>query len=296
MNLLVKYLLVLLSLLFNQLTFAQCIATDEQCAPVNEWELSLAIGAGVLTNPLNGGSNIPLILIPNVSYYGEKIFFENNALGYSIYDSNDFSLSAISLINRENSFFNRWHPSNIFVPSMAEASTQDPSFIGEATDEDRSSLNVDLEEIADREWALDAGVQGNWFISPKSHLTMQVLHDINKTYNGFNGKIEFNHYFNAFDITNLNWRITTGVNWLSHQQVDYYYGLDKEDNIAKRYFYQGKSALNPYIKIHSVYKLNHNWRLTFTARSEFLSKSITNSPLVEDKVLETIFLGVVYAY
>ena len=94
----------------------------------------------------------------------------------------------------------------------------------------------------------------------------------------------------------MQWRLTAGVNWLSQQQVDYYYGLSKKDNVGKEHFYQGKSALNPYIKLSSAYKLNNNWRLTFTARSEFLSSSIHRSPLVKDEMLKTIFVGVVYAY
>jgi len=294
-NLPLKYL-PLLSLLFSLNTLAQCIQTNEQCAPVNEWELSLTIGAGVLTNPLHGGSNIPLLVIPNISYYGEKVFFENNALGYSIYETDSFSLSAVSLINRENSFFNRWHPNNVFVPLTVNGISESSPHVDESTGQDTPLPEINLEEVANRKWALDAGIQGNWFISEKSHLTMRILHDVNNTYNGFNGKIEFNHRFTSFNMPNIKWKITTGVNWLSQQQVDYYYGISEKDNTEPSHFYQGKSALNPYIKIRSTYKLNNDWRLTFTARSEFLSRAISNSPLVKDKVIETIFLGVVYAY
>jgi len=290
-----KYL-PLLFVFFSQFTFAQCIATNEQCAPIDEWEFSLAIGAGMLTNPLHGGSNIPLVLIPTISYYGEKLFFENNALGYTFHETSALSLSAISLINRENTFFNRWHPSNVFVPINASGiSESSPSFDGPKND-DTSLLEIDVNDVANRKWALDAGIQADWFISEESRLVMRLLHDVNNTYNGFNGKIEFSHRFSGFGMPNTKWRITTGLNWLSRQQVDFYYGIGEKDTNKPGYYYQGKSGVNPYIKIHSNYKLSKNWRLTFTARAEFLAQAIRNSPLVEDKLIETIFIGVVYDY
>mgnify|MGYP000588164553 CR=1 FL=1 len=294
-NLHLKYL-SLLFIIFSQLTFAQCIATNEQCAPVDEWEFSLTVGAGMLTNPLHGGNNIPLLLIPTISYYGENIFFENNALGYSFYETNAFSLSAISLINRENSFFSLWHPNNVFVPSIANGSALSPSGDDESSHLDTPAPEIDVDDVANRKWALDAGLQGNWFISEQSHLVMRILHDVNDTYNGFNGKIEFSHHFTGFGMPNTQWKITTGINWLSQQQVDFYYGIGENDTKNKSHYYQGKSAVNPYIKIHSNYKLNDDWRLTFTARSEFLGAAISDSPLVKDKVIKTIFLGVVYDY
>lgn len=294
-----KYLLFLFIFL-SQYTLAQCIATNDQCAPVNEWEFSLAVGAGILTNPLQGGKNIPLILIPKISYYGERIFFESNALGYSIYETNNFSLSAISSLNRENAFFSRWHTNNIFVPSISNGitdSSSDSGFdesISQTPDDSLSTVNLD--EVAKRKWALDAGLQANWFISQENQLKIQLLHDINNAYNGFNGKIEFNHRFADLGIANSQWQITTGINWLSKQQVDFYYGITENDTDNPRYYYQGKSAVNPYVKIDTNYKLNENWRLTFTARIEYLAQSISNSPLVKDNVIETIFLGVIYDY
>ncbi len=289
-----KYLL-LLFIFISHFAWAKCLEADEQCAPVGEWEFSLAIGAGVLTTPLHGGSNIPLVLIPSISYYGEKVFFENNALGYSFYEIDAFSLSAISLINRENTFFNRWHPNNVFVPIDASSLSENSPGIGDSI-EQGTAPEIDVDEVTNRAWALDAGLQVNWFLSEKDHLVMRLLHDVNNTYNGFNGKIEFSHRFAGLGMPNTQWTITTGVNWLSRQQVDFYYGIRKNDTDDPSYFYQGNSAVNPYIKLHSNYQLNSDWRLTFTARGEILASSIKDSPLVEDGIIKTIFLGVVYDY
>ena len=292
-----KYLL-LLFIFVSQFTFAQCTEANEQCAPIDEWEFSLAVGVGVITSPLHGGSDIPLVLIPEISYYGEKLFLENNALGYSFYDAETFSLSAIGLLNRENSFFNRWHPNNVFVPLNSTGISESSPVFDESSDINapQPEVEIELDDVSKRKWAVDAGFQANFFLSKNNHLVLRLLHDVNNIYNGFNGKVEYNHWFNVNAIPQFQWGLTAGVNWLSQQQVDYYYGIGKDDTENPNYFYQGESALNPYIKIRSNYYLNDNWRITFTARSELLAKGISNSPLVKDNMIKTIFLGVVYDY
>ena len=184
----------------------------------------------------------------------------------------------------------------MFVPLNASSISESSPGFDESIDQDTPPPEIEIDDVANRKWALDAGLQGNWFLSEKNHLVIRLLHDVNNVYNGFNGKIEFSHRFTGFGMPNTQWKITTGLNWLSRQQVDYYYGIGERDTEDPNYYYQGKSALNPYIKMHSNYQLNNNWRLTFTVRGELLAEAISNSPLVKDEVIKTIFLGVVYDY
>ena len=37
-----------------------------------QWHLSINTGAGVITNPLHGGDNLPLLVLPEIAFYGEK--------------------------------------------------------------------------------------------------------------------------------------------------------------------------------------------------------------------------------
>jgi outer membrane protein len=158
--------------------------------PVGERQFSIALGAGVITNPLNDGDNIPLIIVPNFSYYGEQVFIDNNALGFTLYESSALSFSAVSQINRENSFFQRWHPNNIFVNTLSNSIVSEAQF-NEAIDaiDDTGGTNsdvieVELDEVQKRKWALDAGLQVNWFFFQQSHLQVKLLHNINNVYNG----------------------------------------------------------------------------------------------------------------
>lgn len=290
--LILKYIFLLLFLLSTPV-FAQCDTEDDECVAVDQWQFSLATGVGVITNPLNGGKNIPLVLIPNVSYYGEKFFLENSVVGYSLHENNKFSFSVISQVNRENAFFSRWHPSNILIANSSHELISDNSTPPSDTT-DKSA--VDLDEVEDRKWALDGGLQVNWFLAKDTDIKAQVLHDINGVYNGFNGQVEINHFLRFQQLERAIVKLTLGGNWQSSEQVDYYYGINKQDDPSGTNLYQGVSSFSPYIKLFGYYHLTKNWAVRVNLSREFLSNSLTDSPLVTDKVVDTFFVGVAYAF
>jgi len=287
-----KYLYLLLFLLSAPL-YAQCETSNDECVAIDEWQFSLALGAGVITNPLQGGKNIPLALIPNISYYGERFFLENSVVGYSLVETTKLSISLISQINRENAFFSRWHPSNVLVGNMS------PEFIDGSNPQPGDSTDnpvIDLKDIEDRKWALDGGLQLNWFVANNTDIKAQVLHDINNVYNGFNGQIEINHFLRFKQLEQAIVKLTLGGNWQSSEQVNYYYGIDEQDDLSNTALYQGRASFSPYIKLFGYYHLTNNWAIRVNLSREFLSNSLTESPLVTDHVVDTFFVGVAYAF
>jgi len=296
-----KYIIFLLFII-SQSVYAQCAPEENDCVPVGEWQFSIAIGAGVITNPLHDGDNIPLVIVPNFSYYGEQVFIDNNALGFTFYQSDTLSLSAVSQLNRENSFFQRWHPNNIFVNSFANAAPDAPQF-DEALDPtgdnggiDDEINEVELDQVHKRKWALDAGLQVNWFFFQHSHLQVKLLHNINNVYNGLNGQLALEQPFTFSAIPNNLLTLTIGVNWQSKEQVDYYYGIDEQDQVDEELFYQGKASISPYFKLINQYAVNERWSVKLSLQREWLDSSLTNSPLVQDDVIDTFFVGVEYAF
>lgn len=295
-----KYLIFLLFII-SPSVYAQCSPADSDCVPVGEWQFSIALGAGVITNPLNDGDNIPLVIVPNFSYYGEKVFIDNNALGFTFYESDALSFSAISQINRENSFFERWHPNNIFVNTLSNSIVSEAQF-DEAIDAiegtgktETDIIEVELGQVQERKWAFDAGLQVNWFFFQHSHFQVKLLHNINNIYNGLNAQLALEQPFTFSTIPNNLLTLTIGANWQSKEQVDYYYGIDEKDNVVDELYYQGKASLSPYFKFINQYAINENWSVKLTLQREWLDSSLTNSPLVHDDVIDTFFVGVEYA-
>jgi outer membrane protein len=276
--------------MFSQFSFANdCEQVTDSCATVGEWKFSLAVGAGVYTNPLHGGGDIPLVLIPRVSYYGEKVFFENNTLGYSFFDSDQLIISAISQLNHEKAYFTRWHPKNILIEFVSAGDVI-------TTSEENQDEYIKIEDVSNRRWAIDAGFQFNWFINPATDLQVQILHDVNNVYNGFNGKIELTRMMRIKPLPNTVMSFSVGTNVNSKNLVDYYYGISQTTDSNHDQSYHGKLSVTPYFRMVLTHNLSDRWRAKLSLKRIFLDDAMTDSPLVKDDYINTIFAGVSYDF
>ncbi|GHE86434.1 outer membrane MltA-interaction protein MipA [Thalassotalea profundi] len=234
------------------------------------------------TNPLNGGDNIPLFIVPSVSYYGENLFFDNGTLGYSFTNNHHLVISAISEFNLEKSFFSRWHPQNIFMYNLSAASP--------------SKENVNIAQVDNKRWALDAGIQINWFMSSATNISVKLLHDINGVYNGYNANVSLNSAFNIPYSKNTSINVGVGAQVNSENLVDYYYGIEESNNFYARNTFHGSASVNPIIRIKLSKTINKQWRLLFNWKRTFLDSNTADSPLVKTHLIDTVFFGMEYAF
>jgi outer membrane protein len=281
--------------MFSQLSVANdCEQINDNCAAIGEWKFSLAVGAGVYTNPLHGGGDIPLVLIPQISYYGEKIFFENNALGYSFFENNQLTISAITQLNHEKAYFTRWHPQNILIESVSSGDIITPSE-GDPVDEDKY-VEIDIKDVSNKRWAIDAGIQFNWFINQTTDLQVQILHDVNNVYKGFNGQIELTRIMRIDPLPNTVMSFSVGTNVSSKNLVDYYYGISQTTEAGVDLDYHGKSSITPYFRLVLRHQLSERWHAKLNIKRIFLDDAMTDSPLVKDDYINNIFAGVSYDF
>ncbi|WP_286233417.1 MipA/OmpV family protein [Thalassotalea sediminis] len=277
-----KYLAFLICL-FSFSSVADCQPNRESCVPVSQWQFSLAIGGGVHTNPLNGGDNIPLVIVPSLSYYGESVFFDNGVLGYAIIENEHVAISAITQFNQEKAYFTRWHPKNIFVTSAISN-----TFYG-ATKE-----AIDIDQVDKRDWALDAGAQLNWFIAEHTDVVAKLLWDVTGVYQGYNAYISVNHQIklplNSFASFGL------GAQVNSADLVNYYYGIKQRDAFFTQVTFKGKTSINPIFRVKLTKVLSEQWRLSFYWKRKLLDANTANSPLINTKQVDTVFLGMEYEF
>ncbi|WP_206484520.1 MipA/OmpV family protein [Thalassotalea sp. G2M2-11] len=282
-RILITTVLLIYIFLSSPAASAQCKQADDNCVLTGQWHISTALGAGVLTNPLHGGENIPLVVLPYIHYYGEQFFIENNVIGYSLLQSEDVILSVISQLNREKSFFTQWQAKHLFIPTFSDTVNLQPE-----------KEYVNQNEIKKRKWALDGGVQVNWFISDTIELKAQLLHDINNVYQGFNSQLRLDKFISLSNNTRVNAAI--GLNWQSQKLSNYYYGISPSDKVAVRSLYQAKSGSNPFISLNIRHQLSQHWQAQFFIKREFLGSHISNSPLIQESNISSAFVGVVYAF
>jgi outer membrane scaffolding protein for murein synthesis (MipA/OmpV family) len=91
--------------------FAQADCTAD-CVEVGAWRVNVGMGAGMRGNPLHGGEDIPLVLLPEVSYYGERFFLKNLEMGFTVFENERHQFNALITPGYDQMYFNRWDPFN----------------------------------------------------------------------------------------------------------------------------------------------------------------------------------------
>jgi outer membrane protein len=102
-----RWIAALIPLMLSTLAAAECREAGPRCVPIGEWDIRLAVGAGMRTNPLVDGSDIPLLVIPQVSYYGERFFIDYLDIGVTLAEGPRYTVNAIVTPGGDGLYFFR---------------------------------------------------------------------------------------------------------------------------------------------------------------------------------------------
>lgn len=272
------------------------VAQEDGYVDTGQWQVSLALGYGQKSNPLVGGDDLPLVLLPEIAYYGERFYFDNGDLGYTFIDSEGYSLSAVTRLNVERAYFSFLHPSNILISnSVAQAIDSGEVCIDcDAGDNDAFEIKLpSIDDLSKRDYALDGGLQLNLYLSDWSMLRAEIMQDVSGAYKGQNAMIELT---GRHMIGQLQLGATIGLRYKSKKLVDYYYGIDQMDDVDPVFHYEAKAAIEPYFKLTGIYPVTERWSLIALGRYNKLASAMTDSPVVEDNNTTTLYLGAGYAF
>ena len=267
------------------------------CTTTDEFHFSLAMGAGFRSNPLNGGHNMPLWLMPDIAYYSKYWFFDNGTLGYSWALSPALSLSVVSKFNDEIGYFRRASFSNVFATqTIADDGLAGPvQKLGPMVEPE----SMYIAQVSKRPWAVDGGMQLDW-----QHENWQIRanwwHDISNEYQGSHAKISL-----AYHLSHLtgDWGFSSALAWKSADLLDTYYGISLADgghpDVAA-------AGYQPEVGVHWSYALNDNWALLSLFRYRWLNIDVYNSddheagakqsPLLAEAFVRSWFIGVSYRF
>ncbi|QTL37667.1 MULTISPECIES: MipA/OmpV family protein [Pseudoalteromonas] len=315
------------SVLFSSMAMANCETQPENCIEVSQWEFSVALGAGVATNPLKDGDHSPLIVLPYVRYYGDRFFLDNTAIGYTFYDHQAFDVSWIAELNSEQAFFSRSRPGTVLrantlspdlneqvnlpqieVPTSGEVSGDDnvnlPNDVSvqvAVTDLDQKQQeskppSLTFDDLAKRRWAIDSGILAHWYISEQHKVRVRLLHDVRGIYNGFHSSVEYSYKLPFGDPKYAQLQLKLGVDYKDAKLGSYYYGITQRDTELTHYRYEVDSSFNPYVGMAYNHRLSKSWQFKFTAKHQWLGSSIANSPIVDEGYTTSVFIGGLYAF
>ncbi|MEP7246215.1 MAG: MipA/OmpV family protein [Gammaproteobacteria bacterium] len=238
---------------------------------VGKWEISAAFGVGQRSNPVLGKSDIPLIVIPHISYYGKRFFLENLELGFTLHEGDTSALNLIATPGYDRVFFYRNDLQNIFIAGAASMPTLAPtSDLAQAFPVGKRRTTY----LAGPEWTFNYGpVTGQ----------LDALREVTGVHDGYEVR-------GALAVPLLRSKdslvASAGLTWKSSQTVQYYYGVEN--------LYEPGAALSPFVKLRYSRTLSARWSLNAFAHYEHLAGSIANSPIVTENHVTTVFAGVVF--
>jgi outer membrane protein len=263
-----------------------CSEPSPDCVAVAHWNFSVSLGAGVRTNPLVGGENIPLVVIPQFSYYGKRFFLDDLDLGFTLAESDTSAFNLVASPGYDRVYFYRSDLQNIFVnglPGGGDGTTSTPVGAGSGSVPPPPPPAVrfpararHVTYLAGPEWTFKyAGLTGQ----------VDVLHEITDQNRGNEVRAAISvPLIDAYGTLAAN----MGITWNSASIVNYYYGASN--------VYTGGSALDPFVKLGYTLPLRGAWRFNAFAQYERLADAIANSPIVAEHHVVTAFVGAVYAF
>lgn len=289
-NALFKQLVFLLSILF--LFSCKFVVAEEgnivctrnkDCPDYSNWQIGVALGIGGQTNPVRGGDPIPLVILPDIAWYGNAFYFDNGELGGRWQASQAHSFQMFISPNREKANFTFWHPANILI-TTTDINGPDGS-VGQRTD-------VSIDDVPSRRWAVDATLRWQWMLGD-SRLNTSLSHDIFNVYNGMSATMSFQTQWQVGQ-----WVLITEpqVEYISSELTDYYYGVKLLRDTDPQVSYDGRSGLRYTVRFSAMRPLNSKWSILFRLGATQLHSGMSDSPLVRKNTVFSGFAGMAYVF
>jgi outer membrane protein len=290
----------------NSSSAPKCESENADCQKIGSWEFSLAFGFGGRTNPLVDGDDQPIVLVPSFSWYGKRFFIDTFEAGYTFIDREQHMLNAIVQPGFDQVYFDEFGFGNFALGdnfsaggiSNAIASTSG-EFAGAPivdsgssqgdepeTNEMRQS-EVIVTELRDRKMAALGGLEYSYFNGPWQ-LQIAALSDLSNVHNG--SEIKASASFRRQHKTHL-FQIAAGFAWQSDRLLDYYYGLDTTEVSRDEFAYEASDGISSFAKLSWTKIISKRWALVSALQFRKFDHELKNSPILEEDIVTTAFIG-----
>lgn len=286
---------------------AFCSVTQSGCIAVGEWDIRLGIGAGLRSNPLIDGDDLPIYLLPELRYYGERFFFDTYTGGFTFYETDAQFFNSVVTIGFDQIYFKTRSVGNIVLESGPLPVSSDHTLTGDGYTRNESDAGITRDPVnngSEANAGLDvaalhrrrtAGLAGfeYGFYRQRWEVSMQLLQDVTDVHNGQEVRAAAAH---AFTFGNEAIEMSGGFSWQSATLLQYYYGIEASEVADPSRAYQADDGISPFIRIDWRRRLRGNWGWQATLHHRWLPSAITNSPLLDEHSILTLYLGGVYHF
>lgn len=244
-------------------------------AAESPWRLGAALGYGQRSNPLILSDDIPIVLDLDIAWFGERFYFDNGDLGYTVANNELLTGSVTARFNSDRVFFGR----------------TDTDFISIGFEGQMLSTAVEV-VVPDRDYAVEAGFEilsdGPW-----GYLQLSAHHDVSGTHDGYEVDLLY-----GFGWRSERWYIdpSIGVSFKSAALNDYYWGVRPEESSPVIPPYEAGSGVNVRGHLALSYYLSRQWAFTLVAEYERLNDDAAASPIVAEDDVFGWFTGFRYRF
>ncbi len=295
-----------------------CEHSSARCVATGTWDIQLALGAGLRTNPIAGADDVPLVLIPQVTYYGKRFFFDNLDLGYTLVDRRDWMVNLLITPSGDGLYFFEDDWGRFFLqgglntlganfspapdsPTEPPAVADEDAFEGPQEDqreqESPAPANPEPTQVSppplrDRNIAALAGVETSGDFG-RFQWQLQALSDVSGVHNGEELRFAVSTGTRR-DANQLG--ISLGFSWKSAEVMEYYYGVTQGESSGARPAYRPGSGTAPFVRLSWNRPVNEQWRWLASRQYEHLREAVRHSPLTDQNKVMQIFVGGVYHF
>lgn len=291
-----------------------CTQSSDRCVATGTWEVKVALGAGLRTNPVVEADAIPLVLIPQVTYYGKRFFFDSLDLGYTLVDRSHWMVNALITPSGDGLYFfeDDWgrfflqgglNPLGVDFSPTPELSDESPrvgdNSVNSPQEDDRSaespSPNVAQSTpppLRDRNIAGLAGLEASGEMG-RFEWQAQALSDISGVHNGEELRFALS---TGTQRQSNQLGLSLGFNWKSAEVMEYYYGVTQGESSGQRPVYRPGSGTSPFVRLSWSRPVSEKWHWLGSVQYEHLSEAVRNSPLIDENKVMQIFVGGVYHF
>lgn len=290
-----KILLLLISFLFPMVSFADysdyddnqediCLEQEAECVDIGYWDIGLAFGWGQKSNPVRNNRDIPLYIVPSITYYGQNWYFDNGNLGYTLAEEEKYTLNLTTSYSADPFYFMETSPASIFYSGFIFEDRHDRIHFIEFAD--------DFEELENRNFTLLGGLE-LYIYTRAGTIKLGLGKDLFGVHHGTQAEAQWSYNL-AYDRWNFD--LALGLDWKSSQVIKYYYGVRPSENLFWSFVFRPQAGFNKRVEARLSYTINDNWKFLMVAQHTRLSEEISRSPLLFEDYSNTLFIGATYRF
>jgi len=292
---------------------AHCDVSQSGCVAVGEWDIAIGVGGGLRGNPLIDGNDLPLFILPQIRYYGERFFFDTDTAGFTFYEDAGHFINGVATVGFEQLYFSTRSVGDLIIEpgpisrggqqtlALDEYKLDENDFYagidaGEADGkgEAKTDINtlIDIDQLHKRGTAglmgLEYGLfRGAW------ELNLQMLSDVTSVHHGQEVRAAVARFI---PVAQELFELTGGFSWQSSDLLNYYYGIDSSEVSDSRLTYYPSDGVSPFLRLDWRRRISSAWSWQATVHQRWLSKEISESPLLDENRVLMVYLGGLYHF